>query len=208
VKPLELVDQAALRHLVKEIPDSIGGPANAIGTAATGGKLWFGTAAGLALLGRRGRWAAVSGLAAYGVASAAANGPAKWVARRSRPRGVLLAGLPRLGRQPSTSSFPSSHTAAAVAFATAASIELPAAAPALFVPAVAVAVARMRAVRHYPTDVLAGAALGAALGGGSALAVRRLRRRLSRTDVSHTPERVPVAPMDDEAGWDGRALGT
>jgi undecaprenyl-diphosphatase len=208
VKPFQLVDQAALRHFVKEIPDSIGGPANAIGTAATGGRLWFGTAAGLALLGRRGRWAAVGGLAAYGAASAAANGPAKWTARRARPRGVLLAGMPRLGRRPSTSSFPSSHTAAAVAFATAASIELPAAAPALFVPAAAVAVARMRAVRHYPTDVLAGAVLGAALGGGSALLVRRLRALVSGSDVSDAPEGVEVDPMLEETEWDGLALGT
>jgi membrane-associated phospholipid phosphatase len=197
-----------LRHLVKEIPDSVGRPANAISSAATGGKLWFGAASGLALLGRRGRRAAVSALAGYGIASAAANGPAKWVAGRSRPRGVLLASLPRLGRRPSTSSFPSSHTAAAIAFATAASIELPAAAPAVFVPAAAIALARMRAVRHYPSDVLAGAALGVVLGGGSALLIRRLRTALGRGDVSETQDRVDVGLMADETGWDGRALGS
>jgi undecaprenyl-diphosphatase len=204
-------DQLALRHVVRETPDWFGRPVDAIGDAATGGRLWLGAAAALGALGPRGRRAAVNGAGAYLAASALSNGPAKWASRRARPKGFLLADLPRLGRRPSTSSFPSAHTAAAVAFATAASIELPPAAPVLLAPAAAVALARIRAVRHYPTDVLAGAALGGAVGVGTAFAVRRWRHRGGAApvpDVSERPGGVEVQAMDQESGMDASALGS
>jgi undecaprenyl-diphosphatase len=98
------------------------------------------------------------------LASAIANGPAKWITRRQRPSGLLLKDLPRLGGRPRTSSFPSSHTASAAAFAVAASASLPLAAPVLGPLAASVALSRIRAVRHFPTDVAAGAVLGAGVG--------------------------------------------
>ena len=209
--PVTIADRLALRHVVREVPDWVGRPVDAVGTAATGGRLWFGAAALLAAVGPRGRRAAVNGLGAYLAASAVANGPAKWATRRARPNGFLLADLPRLGRRPTTSSFPSAHTATAVAFATAASIELPQAAPVLLAPAAAVALARIRAVRHYPTDVIAGAALGGIVGLGTALAVRAWRHRGDRAagaDVSEHSAGVDVQAMQRESGLDAGALGS
>ena len=168
-----IADQAALRRVVKEIPDPVASAVTTIGRAASGGALWIGSAAALAVSGARGRRAAARGLIAYGAASALANGPAKWVARRDRPSGVLLKGLPRVGGQPNTSSFPSSHTAAATAFALAASVELPAAAPVLGALGATVALSRVIAVRHFPTDVVGGVVLGAAVGATVLVVARR-----------------------------------
>lgn len=138
--------------------------------------LWLGAAAVLSLVGRRGRLGAGSGLAAAGLASALANGPVKWAVRRPRPHGAVLAGLRRGGQSPGTSSFPSGHTASAVAFAVAASAEYPLAATVLGPAALLVALARMRSLRHYPTDVLGGAIIGAAVGAGTVYWRRRYRR--------------------------------
>ena len=168
-----IADQAALRHVVKEIPEPVANAVTTIGRAASGGALWVGSAAALAVTGARGRRAAARGLVAYGAASALANGPAKWVARRDRPSGALLRGLQRVGGQPKTSSFPSSHTAAATAFALAASAELPAAAPVLGALGATVALSRVIAVRHFPTDVIGGVILGAVVGATVVVVARR-----------------------------------
>lgn len=171
------VDRLALRRVVRGLPQVVGRPVTWLGHSATGGGIWFASAAALSACGRRGRRGAGLGLVAYSATSALANGPAKWLARRPRPGGAALLGLRRRGRAPDTSSFPSSHTAAAVAFAVAASAELPAAAPLLVPAAAGVALSRLRAVRHYPSDVAAGALLGAAVGAVVAGASRRRNRR-------------------------------
>jgi undecaprenyl-diphosphatase len=86
---------------------------------------------------------------------------------------VLLRGLSRLGKEPKTSSFPSSHTAAAVAFALGASVELPPAAPVLGALASTVALSRLTAVRHFPTDVVGGVVLGLVIGTSVTVVARR-----------------------------------
>ena len=166
-------DQAALRRTVRRLPPSVGTGVTGLGKTARGGTLWLALAGALSLLGPAGRRAAAGGLLAGGTASAIANGPAKWLVRRGRPGGARLADLPRRDRPPSTSSFPSSHTATAVAFAVAASAQYPPAAPVLVPAALGVGLARVYAVRHYPTDVLAGAALGTAIGATTAYSVHR-----------------------------------
>lgn len=174
-RSVTLVERFALRRIVRGLPPPLGSGITAVGRASRGGALWVASAVLLALLGRRGRRSAVSGLLALALASAVANGPAKWLFRRPRPGGAALVGLRRRGQPPGTSSFPSSHTASAVAFAVAASLELPAAGPVLGPAALGVALARLRAVRHYPSDVLAGALLGGAIGAATAYGVRRWR---------------------------------
>ncbi|MFI6638076.1 bifunctional phosphatase PAP2/diacylglycerol kinase family protein [Streptomyces sp. NPDC050504] len=140
--------------------------------AADHGVLWFGTAAGIAALGRtrRSRRAAVRGAASLAVASAVINTLGKRTVRRPRPLRDAVPLMRQLRRQPFTSSFPSGHSASAAAFATGVALESRAWGAAVAPLAVAVAVSRVYTGVHYPGDVLAGAALGV----GAAFAVRGL----------------------------------
>jgi len=134
------------------------------------GVLWMAVAGALALAGgERERRAALRGMVSLGVASAVANGPAKWTVRRSRPGLDAVPTLRRLTRQPRTSSFPSGHSASAAGFATGVAMESPAAAVPVVVLAAGVAYGRVHTGVHYPGDVAAGVLLGA----GCALLVRR-----------------------------------
>jgi membrane-associated phospholipid phosphatase len=84
----------------------------------------------------------------------------KLIVRRPRP---VLEGLPPLGGAPSSLSFPSAHATSSFACATAMTRIAPEAAV-LFVLAAAIAACRPYLGMHYPSDVLAGAVLGTALG--------------------------------------------
>jgi undecaprenyl-diphosphatase len=137
-------------------------------TSADHGLLWMAVAGALALTGQR--RAAVRGLASLSLASAVANVPAKLTARRERPQ-LRPVPVPRhLLRQPTTTSFPSGHSASAAAFATGVALESPALAVPVGLLAAGVAYGRVHTGVHYPGDVLAGVALGA----GAAVAVKRI----------------------------------
>ena len=75
----------------------------------------------------------------------------------------MLEGLPPLGGAPSSLSFPSAHATSSFAVATAMTRVEPIAALA-FILAAALALGRPYLGMHYPSDVLAGAILGVALG--------------------------------------------
>ncbi|MBC7644271.1 MAG: phosphatase PAP2 family protein, partial [Thermoleophilia bacterium] len=97
--------------------------------AADNSKLWVGISLALVLIdGKRGRRAALQGLTAVAFTSALTNGPLKWLLKRNRPDAEIV---PQGRRRPMpyTSSFPSGHSASALAFATGASMAMPAAAP-------------------------------------------------------------------------------
>ncbi|KOG21950.1 bifunctional phosphatase PAP2/diacylglycerol kinase family protein [Streptomyces viridochromogenes] len=156
--------------------------------SANHGVLWFATAAVIAA-GRtpRGRRAAARGLASLSLASLTINTLGKRSVRRPRP---VLDPVPlgrQLKRQPITTSFPSGHAASAAAFATGVALESPAWGLAVAPIAWSVALSRVYTGVHFPSDVVAGAALGA----GAAFAVRGMiptRDRLvpparTRTDV-------------------------
>ena len=75
---------------------------------------------------------------------------------------------------PSSTSFPSGHSASAAAFAVAVGDLLPAYRLPLRAAAAIVAFSRVYTGVHYPSDVLAGAAVGALLGRLASRAVLRL----------------------------------
>ncbi|MFE0823945.1 phosphatase PAP2 family protein [Streptomyces sp. NPDC058847] len=131
--------------------------------AADHSKISLGIAAALAPAGARPRRAALVGLAAVAVTSAAANLLGKRLVRRARPdREAARVTVDRYVPMPVSASFPSGHTASAVAFATAVGVVLPEAAVPLGALAGAVAYSRVHTGVHYPGDVAAGAVLGIA----------------------------------------------
>ncbi|HEX4788592.1 MAG TPA: phosphatase PAP2 family protein [Actinospica sp.] len=137
----------------------------ALGRAADHGLLWFALAGGLGLArNRRLRRAALRGLAAQGVASATANLVGKSLVRRGRPTAELTPFIRRLRTPPTSSSFPSGHAASAAAFATGVALEHPRLALPVTALAVGVGVSRVVTGVHYPSDVVAGAAIGVAAG--------------------------------------------
>jgi membrane-associated phospholipid phosphatase len=133
--------------------------------AADHGILWM-AAAGLLVASGRPAWrrAGIRGITSLAVASATTNGIVKLSFRRRRPQidGVPLAR--RVRRTPVTTSFPSGHAASAAAFTIGAAREVPGLAAPLGVLAAGVAFSRVWTGAHYPSDVLAGAALGGFMG--------------------------------------------
>jgi undecaprenyl-diphosphatase len=127
--------------------------------AANQSKISIAIAALLSVFGgHKGRQAAAEGLLAIGITSGTANVLVKGVAHRKRPE-VEVPEERRL-EQPTSSSFPSGHTASAAAFAGVVGRRV----PLLWIPlnalAVAVGFSRVYTGVHYPGDVFAGWALG------------------------------------------------
>ena len=88
--------------------------------------------------------------------------------RTSRPRPYQVVPAVAVGAAPLDAfSFPSGHTLHAVAFTIVALAYYPALAPILVVFTLLTAASRVVLGLHYPSDVLAGAALGAGIAGAS-----------------------------------------
>jgi len=119
--------------------------------------MWAAIAAGLSATGERGRRAALRGSVCY-LSAAAAHLPVKAVVGRRHPPGSARH---QLG--PVTSSFPSGHAASDLAFVFGAAQELPVAFVPLSACTLAVHWSLVRRRAHYPSDVLAGGALGIAV---------------------------------------------
>ncbi|MCM6778640.1 phosphatase PAP2 family protein [Nocardia sp. CDC159] len=137
--------------------------------SADHGLLWFGVAAALASRKGAPRRAAARGVVSLAGASFLANMVLKTIFARRRPAAQLLPPDRRLVRRPTTSSFPSGHSASAAAFATAVAMESPRTALAVAPLAATVAYSRVHTGVHWSSDVLVGASVGA----GVALATRR-----------------------------------
>src|ERR1700712_633131 len=136
--------------------------------AANHGKLWFGIAGVLALSGPHSRRAAVRGLVSLGIASATANLVGKSLVGGSRPDITSVPLARRMLKTPTSGSFPSGHTASAVAFATGVALEQPLAGALLAPVAVAVGYSRLHVGAHWFSDILGGAVIGV---GAAALTV-------------------------------------
>jgi membrane-associated phospholipid phosphatase len=93
------------------------------------------------------------------LAASGANTALKYAVRRARP---VLQELPWLSRTISRHSYPSAHATMAFAAARSLSDTLPG--PPLYLAAAAMALSRPYIGVHYPSDSLAGAALGEAVG--------------------------------------------
>ena len=133
--------------------------AKALGQAGNNATVWVVLGMTLALLdpARLEAWLIC---AALGPIAIVLNYGIKLVVRRPRP---VLEGLPPLGGAPSSLSFPSAHALSSFAVATAMFRVDPATAAA-FVVAFVLSLGRPYLGMHYPSDVLAGALLGVALG--------------------------------------------
>jgi membrane-associated phospholipid phosphatase len=126
--------------------------------------------------GSEGRHAAATGLASVGVTSAVVNLVLKPLAVRRRPdREADQVPFDRHVRMPSSSSWPSGHSASAFAFATGVGQSLPAAAVPLRLLAALVAYSRVHTGVHYPGDAIAGSVIGSVLAQLTAVAVERRR---------------------------------
>ncbi len=133
--------------------------AKSLGKAGNNGAVWVGVGVVLAVFDSANREAWLV-CAVLGPIAIALNYVVKLVVKRPRP---VLKGLPPLGGAPSSLSFPSAHATSSFAVATAMARVEPLGALA-FVLAIALSLGRPYLGMHYPSDVLAGALLGVALG--------------------------------------------
>ncbi len=171
---LHRLDVAVYEALTASTSPGLDRAIAAISEAANHSKPWVATAALLAVAGgRRGRRAALYGIGSVAVASAVVNLGLKPLWPRTRPdRSAVHPG--RHVPMPSSTSFPSGHSASAVAFATGVGAVMPAAGALLAIPAATVAYSRVHTGVHYPGDVLAGSLTGFVLARATAAALRRL----------------------------------
>jgi undecaprenyl-diphosphatase len=155
--------------------------------AANYSRLSMGAAASLALTGgERGRRAAVSGLTSVAATSAFVNLLVKPLAQRQRPdRAAQEVPVERQVKMPRSRSFPSGHTAAAVAFASGAGAVMPLASVPLHLLAALVGYSRVHTGVHYPGDVLGGALIGAVIADITTSAFGRRRSQQPDDALDH-----------------------
>ena len=129
--------------------------------SANHGRLWL--VLGGLLAFRRGalRRGALRGLGSMAITSALVNVVLKTVFRRGRPDQTELRSERALRRSPTSSSFPSGHSASAAAFVTGLAMESLPAGAALAPVGLAVGYSRVHVGVHFPGDVVAGFAVGA-----------------------------------------------
>jgi undecaprenyl-diphosphatase len=126
------------------------------------GTLWVGCAIALPLVFGERALDTVARMAAVGVAAALVAKSLKLATARARPF-LAHAGIPAGAAPLDAGSFPSGHTLHAVAFTGVVVPDLPLTAFVLVPFTLAVAWSRVVLGLHYPSDVVAGAGVGAAL---------------------------------------------
>ena len=130
-----------------------------LSVAASYSRLWIAISAVVGLTGgKESRRAVLEALTAVALSSAVANIAAKGVAHRQRPTTTVPDS--RALEHPSSSSFPSGHSASAAAFSGVMGHRLPAIAVPINAVAASVAFSRVYTGVHYPSDVAVGWAIG------------------------------------------------
>jgi membrane-associated phospholipid phosphatase len=180
LRELEELDVAVYQAVEATPTPLIDVPLRRLSNSANHAKLYMGIAALLfAAGGRRGRRAALTGMAAVGVNSAVVNIPMKLAGNRPRPqRGAVRVAEERHVKMPASTSFPSGHSASGFAFAAGVAEAIPALGIPLRGLATVVAYSRVHSGVHYPGDVVVGSLVGMAVGEFAARGSRAVRRRL------------------------------
>jgi membrane-associated phospholipid phosphatase len=194
LEDLSRIDRAIYQAVEEQQTPALDRPLRSLSNAANRSVLWLVVAAVLALVGGpSGRRAAIRGLMSIGLVSFLVNLPMKALHRRARPvRGEDAALLHRQIAMPTSSSFPSGHSASAFAFATAVGVELPIVAFPLRALAAAVAYSRVHTGVHYPGDALAGSLIGAVTGQIVSRGLDRAECLGSRSEPTDGRRREPL----------------
>ena len=163
---LRLLDEAVYVAVASAHTPSLDVFLRTLSRSADKSALWLGIAGAMAILGgSRARYAALSGVASIGIASSTVNIVAKHAFHRRRPDRESI-GVPfaRHVRMPTSTSFPSGHSASAFAFAEGVAASEPALGAGLRVLAAAVSYSRVHTGVHFPGDVIAGVLIGMTAG--------------------------------------------
>jgi membrane-associated phospholipid phosphatase len=191
---LERIDRAVYEAVAATPTPRLDGAMRRLSAAANYSRLSIAASALLAVSGgSRGRRAAATGLVSVAVTSAIVNAVVKpFVGRRMRPdREGAEVPLARHVPMPTSRSFPSGHTASAVAFASGVGSVMPLAALPLHALAATVGYSRVHTGVHYPGDVIAGAVLGAMIADFTAgIVTRRAPVAPARRRTRRTPRRA------------------
>jgi len=180
---LRRLDTAVYRGVARLPTPGLDVPLRRLSDFADFSKLWL-TIAGLLVLlgGRRGRRAALTGVAAIGGASFLVNQPMKLTHLRRRPdREGAEVPQARWAHMPTSTSFPSGHSASAAAFCVAVGDVVPELALPVRALGGTVAFSRVYTGVHYPGDVAVGVVAGAMVGRLASDAGRRLAARRARS---------------------------
>jgi len=176
---LGAVDRAVYEAVAVTPTTHLDVPFRRLSRSADGSVLWLAMAGGLAVArGARGRRVALEGVASLAATALTVNLGAKQVFRRRRPDRAGHDRTPaRRVRNPSSTSFPSGHSATSFAFAYTIGRHLPVLGIPIQLVAAAVAYSRVHIGVHYPGDVIVGSVMGA----GTAAAVAAAWDRRSTT---------------------------
>ncbi|MGH2903212.1 MAG: phosphatase PAP2 family protein [Solirubrobacteraceae bacterium] len=179
LRDVEKVDAALYSAIALTPTPSLDKAMSRLSNAANYSRLSLASAGALALAGGpTGRRAAAFGLASVGLTATVVNIAIKPLSGRLRPdRAAEQVPFERHVRMPRSTSFPSGHSAAAFAFATAVGHLMPQAALPLRALAALVAYSRVHTGVHYPGDVVVGSLIGTTL---AQITTRTLDRRPQR----------------------------
>ncbi len=173
------VDRAVYRAIARTATPTLDEPLRRLSGLANYSTLWLAIAAGLFVAGgKTGRRAAMVGIAAIGVNSAAVNLPMKFASGRGAAgSGIGRRPVGALDGDADVHLAPVGSLGVGIRVRGAVAGELPALAVPLRALATAVAYSRVHTGVHYPGDVVVGSLIGATIGEAVSLSAHVARRR-------------------------------